>query len=96
MSKELTWKNVYEGMSIKNPMEQQLFFLSRFFNIPQSTLEKMSMEVIYPMIAEMNEYFERIVPGTGFVETENKSVVEEGLVSERIESRFNILDFDND
>jgi len=94
MSKELTWNDVWEGMNIRDPMKQQLFFLSRFFDIPQKQLEQMPIPEIYPMITEMNEYFEQIAPGTGFtMASEDIDPTEyPPEFSERIEDRSQILD----
>jgi len=64
--KDLTYRDIMDACGIKNSMEQQMFLLSRFFEISIDDLNEMSAIDVYPMITEMNEFFEKMEKGAGF------------------------------
>ena len=95
MAKELTWNDIYNGMSIKNPMEQQLFFLSRFFNIPHEQIQNMIMSEIYPMIKELNIYMEELDKDKNNNTSDFKSSPDSPIIinpEEPVKNRWSILD----
>ena len=58
--KQIIFKDVMEGAKIQDPYEQQLFFLSRFFNKPIKEIEVMSMTEVAPMMKELDNYIRKI------------------------------------
>lgn len=92
--KDLTYKDIMDAMVIKDPMEQQMFFLSRFFEIPIDTLNDMSALDVYPMIIEMNEFFGRMEKESGFSMSGYNVPPNPNSpnVMEEIEERYDILD----
>ena len=92
MSKELTWNDVWEGMNIRDPMKQQLFFLSRFFNIPHEQIQEMKMSEIVPMIKELNAYMAELDKNNNISEFKFSSDPDSPNTIEPIENRWNILD----
>jgi hypothetical protein len=86
MSNELTMGDIVRGMKMENPMDQQVFFLSRFFNLTQRQVEDTPYQDIYPMIEEMNKYFKKIEPLAFFDKADWNDH------DEKIDSRTDILD----
>ena len=62
-----------------------LFLLSRYFDIPVSTLYKMSIQETTLLIKEMNEYVETIC-------NYEKNIEGEGILTNNEISRFDLLD----
>ena len=56
---DLTFKDILDAQSILDPMEQQLFYLSRYFNLTKEKIESMPYHQVTPMIAEMSAYMEK-------------------------------------
>jgi len=92
MAKELTWKDIMDTCQIKDGMEQQIFLLSRFFNMGIENVQALPLQVIHPMMAEMNEYFESIDHSSGFKMEEFIPNPKSPNIDERVESRSQILD----
>ena len=87
----LTFKDIIDGNIITNPMEQQLFYLSRYFNLPKKTIEAMPYHEVLPMMNEMSKYIEKAMYSAVPADIPTAKPV-----IESIKDRSDILDFGNE
>ncbi len=91
--KVITFSDLIQCQTIENPMAQQLFLLSRFFNISESEIGEMGIGEIQPMLEEMNKYFETCDP---YFSKKNVSFGSVPVIDEPIDNRSDILDLRKD
>lgn len=89
--KKITFSDLMNSQNITNPMEQQLFLLSRFFSKPMAEIGNMGIDEVKLMLDEMNVYLEKTQKE--FHVSKFKEYKEE---SEPINSRSEILDIRRD
>lgn len=88
---KITFSDLMNSQNITNPMEQQLFLLSRFFSKPMAEIGNMSIDEVKLMSDEMNVYFEKTQKE--FHVSKFKEYEEE---SEPINNRSEIIDIRRD